>query len=120
MQAKMIEETLRRIIEIDTQAVKVEKNAIMDEKDKKNALKKEKKDLEFSIMKEARKEAKEKYDAIVEKARSEAEQIENEGDTECGRLDRLLEEHKEEMVEKVFIRLFETVMNQAREENQGA
>lgn len=34
MQAQMIEETLRRIIEIDTQAVEVEQKAIDNEKEK--------------------------------------------------------------------------------------
>jgi hypothetical protein len=114
MQAKMIEETLRRIIEIDTQAVEVEQNAIDNEKEKRRALKKEQKALEFSIMKQARKEAKVKYDAIIEKARLEAAEIEASGQAECERLDKLLEQNKEEMVEKVFIRLFDTVMNQAR------
>ena len=114
MHAKMIEETLSKIIEIDSRAVQVEKDALSTEKEKFNELKKKKKDMEFAYMKEARKEAKVKYDAILGAAREEAEAIEESGKRECQRLDNLLEEHKEEMVEKVFIRLFEVVLNQSK------
>ena len=113
MQAKMIEETLKKIIEIDNKAITVESDAITNEKEKYNELKKLKKDMEFAIMKEARKEAKGKYDEIVNAAKEEAKRIEKTGEQECERLNRLLEENKEEMVEKVFVRLFEVVMNQS-------
>jgi len=114
MHAKMIEETLGKIIAIDNKAIKVEKDAIAGEKEKYNELKKKKKDMEFAYMKEARKEAKVKYDAIVGKAKGEASAIEEAGIKECQRLNVLLEENKEEMVEKVFIRLFEVVLNQSK------
>ncbi len=67
-------------------------------------------------MKEARKEAKGKYDEIVNAAKEETKRIESTGDSECDRLNRLLEENKEEMVEKVFIRLFEVVMHPSTSE----
>ena len=115
MQAKMIEETLKKIIEIDKKSIEVETLAIKSERDKYDALKKLKKDMEFSVMKQARKEAKGKYDAIMNQAREAASAIEKKGDEECERLNRLLEENKEEMVEKVFIRLFEVVMSQSKD-----
>jgi len=115
MQAKMIEETLKKIIEIDNKSIEVESLAIKTEREKYDELKKLKKDMEFSIMKQARKDAKKKYDVILDQAKQEAKTIEENGDAECERLNQLLEEHKEEMVEKVFVRLFEVVMSQSKD-----
>lgn len=114
MQARMIEETLKKIIEIDDKSIKVESDAIQSELDKYNELKKLKKDMEFAIMKAARKEAKAKYDDILNSAREASRAIEEAGFLECERLNSLLEENKEEMVEKVFVRLFEVVMSQSK------
>lgn len=114
MQTKMIEETLEKILEIDAKAVKVEKDALQNEKDMEDDLRKKKKDLEFSIMKEARKEAKAAYDQILSQAKKEVEDIERVGKKECEHLNHLLDERKDEMVEKVFIRLFEDVISQSR------
>lgn len=114
MQSKMIEETLKKIIEIDNKAIKVEADAIQKEKDKYDELKKLKKDMEFAVMKEARKEAKAKYDEIINAAKLEASQIEEAGNMECDRLNKLLQDNKEEMVEKVFVRLFEVILSQSK------
>ncbi len=114
MHAKMIEETLGKIISIDNKTILIEKEAISIEKEKYKQLKKDKKDLEFALMKEGRKEAKIKYDEIVGAARVEAAEIEASGLAECERLKGLLDENKEEMVEKVFMRLFEAVFSQLK------
>ncbi len=51
---------------------------------------------------------------ILSQAKEEVDKIEKAGEKECEHLNRLLEEKKDEMVEKVFIRLFEDVIRQSR------
>lgn len=117
MQAKLIEETLMKIIEIDRQAVMYEKEALESEKESNDDLGKKKKEIDFEYMKQARQEAKVQYDAILSAAREKVQSIEAEGVIECARLNGLLEKNKDEMVEKVFVRLFEVVMNPYKDES---
>lgn len=107
MHAKMIEHTLKKIVEIDAKAVLVQKEVEDVEVEKQKELKKRLKEIEFQHMKQARRLAKEQYDIMIARAELDAQHILEASKVECERLDALLESHQEEMVEKVFMRLFE-------------
>ncbi len=107
MHAKMIEHTLRKIQEIDQKAVAVKTETKELEYAKRKELKKRLKEIEFQHMKQARKTAKLKREEILTRADQETQDILERAQQECDQLDKILDAHQEEMVEKVFMRLFE-------------
>ena len=100
-----IEKTLNRIIEIDTAtvALKKELEAIKVEKDK--AMKKEARDLDLSLMKEARKLGKIERGLIISEAEEEIARLKDKNDAVCQHMQAVTDHHVEELVNDVFERL---------------
>lgn len=102
MKSKAIERTLARILEIDYQGVRLEKQKEEQREEKERDLKKLQRDMEADYMHEARKEAKKLYDEIVGQADAEVHRIREDGVRENQRIRALVDQNRETLLRKAF------------------
>jgi len=107
MNKKLIEETLTQIVEMDHQAALKEKELLTIEKDREATLRKVKRELEFEIMKTARKSAKLKVQELTQETECMIDAIERERLTELDNLTKKMASKKPEIVEQLFKEIFE-------------
>lgn len=106
MNKKLIEDTLNQIVEMDHQAALKEKELLTIERDREGTLRKVRRELEFEIMKTARKTAKLKVQELNQETACMIDTIEQERLTETNDLMKRMACKKPEIVEQLFNELF--------------
>lgn len=106
MNKKLIEETLIQIVEMDHQAALKEKEILTIERDREATLRKVRRELEFEIMKTARKSAKLKVQELTQETECMIDAIERERLTEINGLTKMMTSKKAEIVDRLFEEIF--------------
>lgn len=115
MQSHNIEKTVGQILEIDQNAVEIEKRTVLEKQQFDQQLEQDKKNISFETMKMARKTAQKEKAEIIGKAEKQVLEIEIQRDKMCKELENLLQRNREDVVEKVVSRLFKEVLSQRKE-----
>jgi len=108
MNKKLIEETLTQIVEMDHQAAVKEKELLTIEREREGTLRKVRRELEFEIMKTARKSAKTKVQALNQETECMIDAVERERLSEINRLTVQMESKKPMIVDQLFKEIFES------------
>lgn len=107
MNKKLIEETLTQIVEMDHQAALKEKELLNIERDREATHRKVKRELEFEIMKTARKSAKLKVQELTRETDCMIDAIERERLAELEELMKKMASRKPDIVAQLFKEIFE-------------
>lgn len=106
MNNKLVETTLKQIIEIDKNAIAIKNKTKKIEEGYEKELKKLFREMEFEVMRTTRKEAKKKYDAVIGDAIAIEVQANNEKEIEEKNLGKIIETCKKDLVEELFRHIF--------------
>lgn len=107
MNPKSIEETLSKIIEIDMDAVSVEKKTKDLDNEKDKELKKRLREIEFEHMKKARKQGNLTYNDVIKLAAQEEAKVYEKGEKETKALDVMMSTKKGELGRLIFKKLLD-------------
>jgi|LGVF01.1.fsa_nt_gb hypothetical protein len=112
MDKKLTEETLRRIVALDEQTENLKQRIEIDSKEKERLFKKELREMETNYMEEVRVKAREDYKRIIDEANVEKMKIIEESIEKSNDLEKLLSEKKDELLQKIFFKLFEVKLGE--------
>lgn len=103
---KMVEMTLKQILDIDKRAVEMQEKIEETSQAREKELKKLFRKMEFDVMRSARKEAKAKYKAILEEAAKVEKNMNEEKKVKIDQLQNLVDRHSDKLVEELFAEIF--------------
>lgn len=106
MKTNEIENTLKKIIEIEEQANHMQERIDGLREVKEKELKKKQKSMDMEYIKAARKKGKKKKDHILMETEKEVKDLLAACEKEQKKLNYILEHHKDGIVEEVFKQLF--------------
>ena len=107
MKYKEIEYTLRKIIEIDNEATSTLEEIDVLKETRKKQLRKMYRDLEFEIMRKARKDAKAKHKEILAEANGVVDQLAVEADLESDKVRKIINDNKEKLAGELYKEIFD-------------
>lgn len=107
MDNKLIEETLKKIIDLDEQTERLRKRIEEDTKEREQTFRKELRDLETRYMEGIRNQSRKAYRQTIEEANREKREIIEASIARCHGLEALLSDREDELVKQVFKDLFD-------------
>lgn len=108
MNNRSVETYLRKMIEIDQEALSVEGRIKEVEETKQKELRKVKRDLEMDILKRARMEARKEQEAVIKEAKEQEKTINQETEVELSGLMQTYKEAEDELLRSVISQMLKT------------
>lgn len=108
MNNRSVEVYLRKMIEIDQEALAVEGRIKEVEDAKQKELRKIKRDMEMDILKRARMEARKEHEAVILEAKELEKKIIQETETELAGLQKVYKEAEDELLQSIIAQMLKT------------
>jgi len=108
MNSRSVEMYLRKMIEIDQEALAVEGRIKEVEETKQKELRKTKRDLEMDILKRARMEARKDQEAVMKEARELEKVINQETEAELASLNQTYKDAEQGLVQTIIFEMLKT------------
>lgn len=108
MNSRSVEMYLRKMIEIDQEALAVEGRSKEVEETKQKELRKTKRDLEMDILKRARMEARKDQEALMKEARELEKVINQETEAELASLNEAYKQAEQALVQSIVFEMLKT------------
>lgn len=108
MNNRSVEMYLRKMIEIDQEALAVEGRIKEVEEAKQKELRKTKRDLEMDILKRARMEARKDQEAVMKEARELEKAINEETEAELENLNQAYKNAEQQLVQAIIFEMLKT------------
>lgn len=108
MNNRSVEMYLRKMIEIDQEALAVEGRIKEVEETKQKELRKIKRDMEMDILKRARMEARKDQESLVKEAKELEKAIKQETETELAALNQVYTEAEDQLIQTIILQMLKT------------
>jgi len=108
MNNRSVEMYLRKMIEIDQEALAVEGRIKEVEETKQKEQRKIKRDLEMDILKRARMDARKEQEAVIKEAKEQEKAINQETEAELAALQQIYKEAENELLRSIISQMLKT------------